>query len=112
MTANNREEGHTCRPRGFDEFHILDGQSLAAHDAAHSQPFDCANRGEDQDNVPAKHSQQQDDEENEWHCIKHIDKAHHQIVDAATDKACNRAPCHANDQRNNCRHHADRERDA
>ena len=97
---------------GLDEFLALDGQRLAAHDARHGQPFDGADGGEDEHDVPLEHGEQQDHEEDEGQGVQHVDDAHHEIVDAAAEIAGGSAPCDADHQADGGGDDADHERDA
>ena len=72
---------------------------VAANDARHIEPFDSADRDEDERKMTAERHDQQNDEEHERQRIENIDKAHHQGVEPTADIAGNRAIGNANQQR-------------
>ena len=83
VAADDRRARHTGGARSLDELLALDGERLAADDPAHGQPFDRADGGEDQDDVPAEDGQQKDDEEDVDAEIDEDDLEH--VVDDLSD---------------------------
>src|SRR5262245_7775899 len=65
VPADDRPRVQAHRFRGEHELALLQGQRLAAHDARHVQPFDGADRDEDEDEVAAEEDDQQDHQEDE-----------------------------------------------
>ena len=112
MAADNRRAGHTGRARRFNKFLALNGERLPAYNPRHGQPLNRANRRKDQKDIALKNRQQQNYEEDEWHGVKHIHKAHHEIIDTPADKARHSPPCHPDDKTDNRRHNAHHKRDA
>ena len=105
------ERADAARARRFDEFLLLDGERLAAHDPRHGQPFHRADGDEQQDEVAVEDHHQDDDEEDEGQRIEHIDEAHHQSRRCAPPTiARDRAIEHADHQADQGRDQADRQR--
>ena len=110
MADDDAEGADAARARRLDEFLLLDGQGLAAHDARHGQPFHRADRHEQQDEIAVEHHHQDDDEEDEGQGIKHIHDAHHQLVEAPAQIAGGRAIDNPDHQRHQGRHQPHRQR--
>ncbi len=89
---------------GLDEFLLAQRDGLAAHDARHGQPFDRADRHEDEHQVGdgtigLHHRHQHDDEEHERDRIEHVDEAHHAFVEPAANETGDGAISDANTKR-------------
>ncbi len=99
--------GSAC---GLDEFALLDRQRLAAHDARHGQPFERADRDEEQIDVAAEDHHQDDDEQDVGQRIHDVDEAHHDRIEPAAEIAGDRAVEHADDDRDDGRRQRDGKR--
>src|SRR5262245_36683430 len=123
MAENNspptRADGSGC----FNELIFFERNHLAAHHASHSQPIDRSDYEKENHNsvnphrlqsifelLLAQHSDNENDHENEWDRIQHIDDSHHDVVDAAAEIAGHGAVRHADHKRHHRRHEADKQR--
>ena len=100
-----------CSPGGLDELLLLQGQGLAADDAAHGQPLHRADGHEDQQDVRPEGHHQQDDEEDEGQGVEDIDDPHHGLVHHPPEIAGGRPPGDTDQERDEGGHQADRQGD-
>ena len=89
---------------------MADRQRLAAHDARHGEPFDRADGDEGEIEIPVENHHQDDDKENVRQGIEHVDEAHHQPVRAPPRETGDGAVAHADQQADDGRGDADRQR--
>src|SRR3546814_20957092 len=94
--------------RAGHEFEVADRDRLPPHDAGHGQPFDRADRGEDQEDIIPEHRHQHDDEEQQRNRIENVDETHHQHIDGAAEPDRGGAPGNADEQRDHDGDQADR----